>query len=322
MLTYFTFARDARIFGLIAAPLLFGAVGCDRAELPIESAMPRVDADRVTVSGVGAGGYMAGQMHVAHSATISGVAIIGAGPYWCAKNSAPRALDVCSRGGDLDVGTLTHFARDQAAAGHIDTLNHLRDDRVWIFHGRNDDTRHADAAWAAAEFYEDLMPEKSVQVIADAGGGDGLPVLAQGYDAALTILTHLLRAGVAPGDRGESVDRLREFDQQLYVDAGFGENGYIYVPEACAGSARCGLHITLHDCEVPQDGNGASVALASGFNEWADAFRTVVLYPQIRNDAGRCWDWWGFTGPNYAVQSGLQIRALKGMIDSLVGETR
>lgn len=304
---------------LIFTTLLLAPFGCDRSA---ESELPRVASERVTVSGVGAGGYMAGQLHVAHSATIAGAAIIGAGPYWCAKNSADRALGVCAAGGDFDIDALTHFARDEAAAGRIDTLNHLRNDRVWIFHGRRDETVHVDSAWAAAEFYEDLMPANSVQVVTDVDVGYGMPVRSEGFDAALALLTHLLPDRDAPGDRDEGTHPMREFDQQLYVDAGFSETGHIYVPDACLKPNQCGLHIVLHDCEAPIKGDVASMAAQSGFNAWAGAFDVVVLYPQLRSDTEWCWDWRGVSGPDYAVQSAAQISALKSMIDSLVTPMR
>ncbi len=30
-----------------------------------------------------------------------------------------------------------------------------------------------------------------------------------------------------------------------------------------------------------------------------------------------CWDWWGYTGSDYATQNGLQIRAVKQIAESL-----
>jgi hypothetical protein len=64
------------------------------------------------------------------------------------------------------------------------------------------------------------------------------------------------------------------------------------------------------------------------YNEWAKNNRIVVLYPQVVaenywpvNPQG-CWDWWGFlyTGPDYAILSGKQIKAVAQMINTLVRE--
>ncbi len=50
------------------------------------AALP-IAAGSVTTSGISAGGYMAVQLHVAHSALVNGVGVVAAGPYYCAENS-------------------------------------------------------------------------------------------------------------------------------------------------------------------------------------------------------------------------------------------
>jgi hypothetical protein len=47
----------------------------------------------------------------------------------------------------------------------------------------------------------------------------------------------------------------------------------------------------------------------------------VVLYPQVRrtvplNPKG-CFDWWGYTGPDYASQLGVQMHAVRGMLSAV-----
>ena len=60
-----------------------------------------------------------------------------------------------------------------------------------------------------------------------------------------------------------------------------------------------------------------------GYNRWAEANNVVVLYPQLTtrqfNPEG-CWDWWGYSGSDYFVRSGPQMRAVKAMIDRIVGK--
>ena len=60
----------------------------------------------------------------------------------------------------------------------------------------------------------------------------------------------------------------------------------------------------------------------AGYNRWAAANSIVVLYPQIRvtspNPNG-CWDWWGYTGEGYYGQNGKQMRAVKVMVDRILG---
>src|SRR5205823_12068015 len=55
--------------------------------------------DGVTASGVSSGGFMAVQLHVAHSATVAGVGVIAGGPYYCAQGSMFTALYNCRQPG-------------------------------------------------------------------------------------------------------------------------------------------------------------------------------------------------------------------------------
>jgi hypothetical protein len=55
---------------------------------------------------------------------------------------------------------------------------------------------------------------------------------------------------------------------------------------------------------------------------WTESNRIIVLYPQVNassapyNPQG-CWDWFGYTGMNYALKSGPQLLAVQAMIDRL-----
>lgn len=62
----------------------------------------------------------------------------------------------------------------------------------------------------------------------------------------------------------------------------------------------------------------------AGYLAAADAGDIVVLFPQVEpsyqplNPNG-CWDWWGYTGDEYATRAGPQIAAVKAMVDDLMG---
>lgn len=56
----------------------------------------------------------------------------------------------------------------------------------------------------------------------------------------------------------------------------------------------------------------------AGYNGWAAAGRTVVLYPQVTPSTANpngCWDYWGYTGDDYRVKNGPQMRAVRAMVD-------
>ena len=59
----------------------------------------------------------------------------------------------------------------------------------------------------------------------------------------------------------------------------------------------------------------------AGYAAWADTNRIVVLFPQAVSIPGLnpngCWDWWGYTDENYANKTGVQISALRAMVDRI-----
>src|SRR2546423_13571210 len=50
------------------------------------SALPRLDHQAITVSGLSSGGFFAHQFHVAYSKLANGAGIIAGGPYGCVEN--------------------------------------------------------------------------------------------------------------------------------------------------------------------------------------------------------------------------------------------
>ena len=56
----------------------------------------KIDAGKVSVSGISSGGFMAHQFHVAHSGNLMGVGIIAGGPYHCAQGDVMRGMLTCT----------------------------------------------------------------------------------------------------------------------------------------------------------------------------------------------------------------------------------
>ena len=316
--------------------LLLVIAGCSRETPDATGAtLPRIDAGSVTVSGLSGGAFMATQFHVAHSSLVSGVALIAGGPYYCAAGSLTRALDVCLKGGNFEIPGLSHYAREEAARGTIDTLNHLAGARVWLFHGSADSAMVPDVTFAAQLFYEEFVTRGSIRFVDTVAAGHGWPTLAAGnecetlappflnacdYDAAGELLQFVTGRS---GKRAAPSGTLQPFDQTPFAATGLADEGFIYVPAHCRERSDCSLHIALHGCEQGADRVGDSFARAAGLNEWADSLDLVVLYPQVRatplapvNPLG-CWDWWGYSGSAYATRDGAQIRALRSMVDAL-----
>lgn len=120
--------------------------------------------------------------------------------------------------------------------------------------------------------------------------------------------------------------------------------GYLYVPPSCrtAGS-RCRVHVALHGCK--QDAK--RFALKAGYNNWAEHYRIIVVYPaiaperpvsgsvcgmdpvpaaldavSIKPNPNGCWDWWGYLDPSthprrYLTKRAPQMQVIEGIIADL-----
>ena len=115
------------------------------------------------------------------------------------------------------------------------------------------------------------------------------------------------------------------------------EDGYVYVPDSCARGEPCRVHVAFHGCGQSAAQIGSVFYEHAGYNRWADENRLIVLYPQTQPsqptalapllplNPKACWDWWGYNdGLNqrgrFATQTGLQIAAVRRMLDRLAGK--
>jgi poly(3-hydroxybutyrate) depolymerase len=322
--------------------VLAGLAACSRA--PQGDALPRLNLapGSLTVSGISAGGYLATQYQVAYSRQVAGAGIIGAGPWLCAQGIVTRALEDCLAGdaGGPDVEPLVAALRASAAFGAVDDPSGLATDRVWMFHGARDATVGAAVSDSLLRFYRAFIPLERIRyetqvaaahgfpTVADGGACDAAEspwMLACGYDAAGEMLQHLYDGLAAPA--GEVTGSLHEFGQARYVPGGrlasMASTGFVFVPRDCAAGAPCRIHVVFHGCRQGMGFIGRSFARQAGYNRWADANRIVVLYPQADkslswplNPMG-CWDWWGYTGANYASRDALQLEAVRRMLAAL-----
>lgn len=289
----------------------------------------RIFRDGLSVSGISSGGYAAGLVHLAHSDRIDGVGIIAAGPWNCALGSLGRALGPCIKGDGLDLAELVAAARDAAAAGDIAPLDQLAGDGVWLFHGERDTTVAPEVVVAALDFYNAFGAGGSFSRGVPAA--HGFPTRDTGvacsefrepylqacrYDAAEQILSNTVGSVMnspAETPAGEYVE-LRQS-----AAAGLAETGVAYIPPICRERA-CRVHITFHGCRQGREFIGDAFIEGAGFNRWADANELIIVYPQVAssplNPLG-CWDWWGYTGADYATRNGKQIQAVMALVDQL-----
>lgn len=300
------------------------------------------DPHNVTVSGLSSGGYMATQMHIAHSDSIHGAAILAAGPYYCAQGSIGTALARCVTKTDspIDLTLLNDQLYYYAQQEWIAPLQNLQDDKVWLLHGLKDTTVNRLAADALYTQYTSLIPSVNVSYIKDQAFGHQFPTDKKGskcglsekpfigqcnYDAASQLLTHLL--GPLQPKSTQLSGNIVKFDQQKYAGETantIADDGYIYIPQSCAQGDTCQLHVSFHGCNQNESAIGMDYIEDTGLNEWADSNNLIILYPQTKssmfaplNPQG-CWDWWGYTDRYYATTKGPQIKAIHTMINTFI----
>ena len=319
-------------------------------------ALPQLGASTndLTVSGISSGGYMAVQFQVAYSSLVRGAGVIAGGPYYCAAGAVGRALANCMEpsGKDTPPAPAETMAtiKQLAKAGKIDAPEHLSDDRVWLFSGGNDKTVAPPVMDALAAFYRETLPESAIRYVKLPDAGHAMPSVSdtqpnacntsnppfinrcKDFDAAGQLLAHLigpLKPATSAAD-GEII----AFDQRPFIkgsaaDASLADEGYAFVPNTCR-SGQCRVHVAFHGCRQNAGEVGRRFIEGAGYNHWAASNRLIVLYPQtiarsgfafgstqwLLNPKG-CWDWWGYAGANYHTRDGVQMQALRSMIDTL-----
>ncbi|MBK8452440.1 MAG: hypothetical protein WAQ53_16450 [Thiofilum sp.] len=233
-----------------------------------------------------------------------------------------------------------------AAKGLIDAPEHLAQAKVWLFSGAKDQTVPASVMEVTAQYYQHFINDQNIEhlrhphaehaMITDTVGHacdiSKSPYISQcGFDAAGELLAFLL------GDLKPKVmadpESLYTFSQLAYFNnrdpsTSLHPQAHIYIPQACLAGEPCRLHIALHGCQQSEDFNHRAFFEQAGYNEWAEANNIVVLYPQTRawkstlwmgamsNPKG-CWDWWGYSGGDYATKHGKQVRAIASMVNSM-----
>lgn len=304
----------------------------------------KLDIETITVSGLSSGGYMATQFHFAHANWVSGAAVLAAGPYFCGQNSITTALDRCvdKNNSEIPLSEISKQVKQWQEEGKIDPSSAMKGDKVWLFHGTQDQRINAVVSNKLAEQYA-LYVEKA-GIIYDnsrtaahlfptqSTGGDC--VISQSpfigdcdFDAAGALLSHLYGslADKADSTKGKVI----AFNQREWGGENaqtLAETGYVYIPESCASGADCQMHVSFHGCNQNAQAVGLDYVEGTGINNWADTNNLVVLYPQTQKslfmplNPQACWDWWGYTGSEYATKNGPQIIAVRNMIRRLANQ--
>lgn len=347
--------RRLHLLALCAVALVVGACSDDGAK-----GLPPLGAklEQTSVSGISSGAYMAGQYQVAHSRDVVGAGIIAGGPYGCSESlfadvipgpglaplNLTKAINGCMQNSLQAFGVpnpklLARRAAELAEKGRIDPVSGIKDDRIYLFSGKDDHTVVPPIVEAAREFYLDAgVPAEQITFVSDLPAGHGFVTDDKGnpecdytgkpyiidcnYDQAGAVLKQIY-GSLNPRADQPSGDFVL-FDQRPFTrglpNHGLSDRGIAYVPKACAGQAGCRIHVAFHGCGQNRTFVGDAFAHDSGFARWADTNNIVVLFPQAAAtpiNPQACWDWWGYTGSDYLTRNAPQIVAVRRMIEQL-----
>ncbi|RTR05568.1 poly(3-hydroxybutyrate) depolymerase [Halomonas nitroreducens] len=336
---------------LLAASLGLGlAAPLHAQEAPAGLPSLGVSNEATSVIGVSSGGYMATQLAVAWPSRFSGLGVVAAGPWACARGKLGRALGQCmfTRLGPPDLETIQARYRDYLSRDLVGAPEALADLRVFVWHGGADGTVAPSLGHALVDQFEDWLaaPDRQLRfresadvahgwpvgadsdapadVLASCGEGGGSHLLACDPDIAEAALTWL-HGTPSPGESDESGGKLVRFDQSDFDARGLAESGYLFIPTGCE-KGGCALTVALHGCEMSAAEGDEAFVRYSGLNDRATADRRVVLYPQAAASLANpqaCWDWWGYAesawqlDPLHDSRRGSQVESLMGMVDRL-----
>jgi hypothetical protein len=243
-----------------------------------------------------------------------------------------------------DPTLMANFAKDFAKAGSIDALANLSKRRIYVFSGTEDSIVRQPAVDATVSFFRQAgvrpgnlkyvngLPAGHALITPSFGNdcsANGAPYIShcsvggEGYDQAGAVLQHIYgelhpRAATLTG-------QIVSFNQRAWADAGTGMAAiaYLYVPKACAAAgSHCKVHVALHGCLQSSESVGDQFYTDTGYNPWADSNDILVLYPQVDKSSAPsnpqgCWDWWGYTGGDYAKKASPQMKAIVAMVNRL-----
>lgn len=273
-------------------------------------------------------------------------------PFWLQQVLAwnvQRAQNACMDDGWWFYSTvpsasfLFDYAAQLSSANRIDPIENLAAQKVYLFTSSEDDTVHTGVVEAARDFYRRAsMPDSNIRfhendsaahalLTDDFGpscGTAGAPYLNDcDRDQAGEIL-NWLEGPLEPRAEPQENAFVRFSQTEFMGDAGqagMGEVGMAYIPPACRTQPGCRLHIVFHGCRQGLDasGIGETFVRQSGYADWAESNRLIILFPQAASNSlnpNGCWDWWGYTGADFLTKDAVQIRSVASMMERLGGE--
>lgn len=301
----------------------------------------KLDEERISVSGISSGGFVAHNLHLNFPEIFKGVGIFAGGPFGLSQKGNPLFVAKLLTSKNLDAFDIIATFRQAQNAGKLGDINLIKKRPVYIYYSKQDPVVNQSVSEALIKLYETIGVDKlKIKVLEDAG--HGLPVMSGGLDKSRTSTPFLINCDFEASHQalehiyGQNIlipfkasttpaGKLLDFDQRPFKKA-FGKldflanQAYVYLPPAALNGERCGVHLALHGCQQSVQFIGKDFINNSGFMDWADKNKLIILFPQTQKTLKNpfaCWDWVGIYDKNSETRESKLMQALIAMIFSL-----
>lgn len=290
--------------------------------------------EKISISGVSSGGYMAEQFAIAHSDLVFGLGVFSAGIPGCVRQNNLLEIHRCMKSSDqVNLQEIQMLYRAKEKNQIIARLDFFKEIQVHIYHGQQDQVVTAKMMSLNQQLIESFGAKVSARLISNLA--HGLPVFKAKnqcektaspwinqceMSGALDLFSQLYR-GRFKQNRTDGKWFIYHLENELLTDDEINKSNLntamaSYVPSVCE-KIDCPVHMVLHGCQQSPEFVDEQFLLNSDFVQAANQYGVVLLFPSInkssRNPYG-CWDWWGYTGIHYDDQLGPQIRVLEKIV--------
>jgi len=310
-----------------------------------------VDIKETSVSGISSGANFAVQMQVAFSSFIKGAGIVAGGPFHC---GAEHLMLYCMTLPSI-LGTSGVSSTKSWSGNKIDDVANMKHQKVYIISGTLDIVVTQPVVNQLYDYYVStghFVDEANVHYNKKLASGHTFPtdfdssgnnvcssssspyISNCGFDGAGAILQHIY-PDISNRSKSVTTGEFIKFKQTEFGEAsriGLDDYGYLYVPKSCANGTKCRLHIAFHGCQQSFENLGTKFIHNTGYDKWAENNNLIVLFPQTKidltlhftfdgfmNNMNACWDWIGMYDTDFANKEGLQMSAIRKMIQRITG---
>ena len=290
---------------------------------------------------------MASQIAVAHSRTVRGVGVFAGGPFYCVGIVPRRAERECMTGAP-DPAASRREAERLAALKLVDPTDNLKQTRSWVLagSGRRGGFRGGGASHVPV-LRRVQRDGRGVRGAAGPGARTADPRLRRRLQSYRVALPQQVRCRCRGGDAGPpaAIRRARRRRPGPPADASTRTSScpccgacgarprltrsgtFTFRSSARIDAAACTSH-----CTGAGRGRRRSATPSRATPATTPGPRRTILSSCIRRcgrasrrssrGGGRynprgCWDWWGYTGTDYATRNGVQIATIVAMVARL-----